>query len=313
LVIVPAGYDYVDTAMNGARNRNRLMRREDFRPPAGAADAFTTFCRFTVDLARYAEKNPSPTTGKPPSVARYPGRAFAPFLPFDFDCAADPGRAIADSVMFLERLHRACGLNLDCVRISWSGKKGVSLEIPAELFGGFKPSADIGRRLKRLAARLLAGAATADLAIYEKLRLWRAANTRHSGTGLYKIPLTWEELRRGDLDAIRALARSPRTLPAPSAPAVCPALVAIWREVRVAIWREQRRAVARPAGAPPSLPGPHGRVSAEFLFRRAVQRAVPGNRNNAGFWLACQLRDNGYARGEAEEILRLYAARVSSI
>lgn len=35
------------------------------------------------------------------------------------------------------------------------------------------------------------------------------------------------------------------------------------------------------------------------LLRQALQRCVPGSRNNDGFWLACQLRDNGISETEA--------------
>lgn len=56
-----------------------------------------------------------------------------------------------------------------------------------------------------------------------------------------------------------------------------------------------------------------GRVSADVLLQKALTRARPGaaeGRNGTGFWLACQLRDNGYSRAEAEGVLDSYAAAV---
>ena len=50
----------------------------------------------------------------------------------------------------------------------------------------------------------------------------------------------------------------------------------------------------RPAKAP--------RVSVDAMMQRALARA-PGGRNDAGFWLACQLRDNGYTESEADAVL----------
>ncbi|MFA6372421.1 MAG: hypothetical protein WCW68_07335 [Methanothrix sp.] len=44
----------------------------------------------------------------------------------------------------------------------------------------------------------------------------------------------------------------------------------------------------------------------EFLLEAAL-RAIPGHRNDAGFWLACQLRDLGLQPGEASEYLRKFA------
>jgi putative DNA primase/helicase len=53
------------------------------------------------------------------------------------------------------------------------------------------------------------------------------------------------------------------------------------------------------------------RVSAERLISQALTRAQTAGRNIAGFWLATQLRDNGYHQDEAEGILSAYSARVS--
>src|SRR5262249_32777606 len=44
----------------------------------------------------------------------------------------------------------------------------------------------------------------------------------------------------------------------------------------------------------------------QTLLSRALSRASDG-RNDAGFWLACQLRDNRYSLCEAESVLRQFA------
>lgn len=48
------------------------------------------------------------------------------------------------------------------------------------------------------------------------------------------------------------------------------------------------------------------RPDADRLVRMALDR-MPGGRDNACFWLACQLRDNGYTQGEAEAIAQGFA------
>jgi len=55
-----------------------------------------------------------------------------------------------------------------------------------------------------------------------------------------------------------------------------------------------------------------GRVDSELLIRRALDAASRHGRNKAGFWLACQLRDNGHDQREAEYALRRYSSGVSS-
>ncbi len=47
-----------------------------------------------------------------------------------------------------------------------------------------------------------------------------------------------------------------------------------------------------------------------WLIGQALQRAPREGRDNCGFGLACQLRDNGYNQAEAETAMREYASRV---
>jgi hypothetical protein len=52
------------------------------------------------------------------------------------------------------------------------------------------------------------------------------------------------------------------------------------------------------------------RADSQSIIRRALTIAPRDGRNNAGFWLACQLRDNGYSSGEAEVVMRDYRLQV---
>ena len=56
-----------------------------------------------------------------------------------------------------------------------------------------------------------------------------------------------------------------------------------------------------------------GRVDAERLVCMALDRAAADGRNNTGIWLGCQLRDNGYAFGEAESVMQNYRSRCPGI
>lgn len=56
---------------------------------------------------------------------------------------------------------------------------------------------------------------------------------------------------------------------------------------------------------------PKPKTPAERILQEALDRAQPGNRNDTGLWLACQLRDNGISQVEAEAIIRQYVAQVS--
>lgn len=50
--------------------------------------------------------------------------------------------------------------------------------------------------------------------------------------------------------------------------------------------------------------------AAEYYLNRALAQADIGNRNDTGFWLACQLRDLGLSEAEAESYIRRYTQGV---
>lgn len=55
----------------------------------------------------------------------------------------------------------------------------------------------------------------------------------------------------------------------------------------------------------------NGRAESAWLLKEALKKVAQGNgRNNSGFWLAVQLRDNRYTETEAAAVLESYAAQV---
>jgi hypothetical protein len=190
----PTDFSCVDTAINGAWNRNRVMALADFHPPSHVPDVFATYFRFTSELADYAETNPLVAPHKRPSVKGYRGQAFAPFLPVDCDDADHPHRAQTDAMRIVRTLQARHDVPPAAIRIYFSGGKGFSLEIPGALFGGFAPAADLSPRFNRLVVDLFGDCLTLDPSIYETVRLWRWPNSRHSKSRLFKIRLSAREL-----------------------------------------------------------------------------------------------------------------------
>ncbi|WP_161780299.1 bifunctional DNA primase/polymerase, partial [Deinococcus sp. RL] len=96
------------------------------------------------------------------------------------------------------------------------------------------------------------------------------------------------------------------------------ALTALPDDLRAFLGLAQPPAVSPPAprAAEPSRAfqgqarDDQGRVSAALLIERALEQAGRDGRNNAGAWLAAQLRDNGYSEGEAAGHMDTYAAQV---
>jgi hypothetical protein len=99
----------------------------------------------------------------------------------------------------------------------YSGSKGLHLLIPTSVFN-LEPRSDLNQVYRRLMvdiAKTLWGKDnilkhTLDLKIYDIRRLFRLPNSRHGKTGLFKVPLTIDEVRNLTEQQIQYLAMAPR-------------------------------------------------------------------------------------------------------
>lgn len=198
-------YSYVDVAIGGVNKRNTVRQLANVHTD-GLADCFVSHNRATVALLTW--RNEHTNKDGRPTVAGFDGETWADNAHLDFDHPTDASIALGWARQVLDRLE-AWGVDLGAVRVYFSGSKGVHVEIPHTLFGGFAPSKDLHRRLQRLAKRIL-GDIPFDTSVYDKLRLWRRENSRHGKTGLYKVRLTIAEARTLTIDQIKALAAHPR-------------------------------------------------------------------------------------------------------
>jgi len=107
---------------------------------------------------------------------------------------------------FVDQLIEDWGVDESLIQIFWSGNKGYHVTIP-DIFQ-LKPS------------NVLPGILTATMAkhfpnvdqIYDHARIVRLAYTINHKSGLYKVPLTLEELYKLPIEEIKALAITPRTI-----------------------------------------------------------------------------------------------------
>jgi len=130
----------------------------------------------------------------------------------DFDCEEDFEKTRIDTLDAIEYMHLYFKYHIpkEMFRIYYSGKKGIHLLVPAEVFGieGDKYLNEYFKSMaKEIALHLKYN--TLDLKIYDRRRLFRLQNSRHQDTGLYKVPITYEELRTWSLEQIREKARAP--------------------------------------------------------------------------------------------------------
>ena len=99
------------------------------------------------------------------------------------------------------------------MRIYFSGKKGFHVIIPAIVLG-VEPDNKLNETFKLIALEChkFSRHKTIDTQIYDKRRMFRLPGSIHNDTGLYKIPITKEELSSMSLEDILNLAKYNRQI-----------------------------------------------------------------------------------------------------
>lgn len=99
------------------------------------------------------------------------------------------------------------------IRFFFTGKKGFHLIIPAKVFG-VKPRKDLNFIYKEIAKELNDNTIykIVDTKIYDKKRLLRVVNTINGKTGLYKVPIAYDDIIKFSYEDIKEYASSPKTI-----------------------------------------------------------------------------------------------------
>lgn len=127
-------------------------------------------------------------------------------LYFDFDSKDNIQAAQQDTITTANRLLER-GIDESGIKVYFSGSKGFSIEINID---EYITPAKFGAIIDSVAGDL----STTDLVVREANRIVRIPGTKHQTSGLYKIPLTPEELINLSVDEIKALAKKPRLIEA---------------------------------------------------------------------------------------------------
>lgn len=123
---------------------------------------------------------------------------------FDFDDKGDPEHARKDAIEVANRL-LAMGVPEEAIKPYFSGNKGYNIEV---LINEYVTPEKFAAIVDRVAADL----PTFDVVVRDTQRIVRVSNTKHNVSGLYKIPLTPEELINNTTDEIKEMAKKPRQL-----------------------------------------------------------------------------------------------------
>jgi len=187
------------------------------------------------------------------SCRGFDGDCWSAWLWFDLD-AADLDAALRDARRLSHWLIERYSLDDDRLLIFFSGSKGFHVGLPTALWTP-EPSATFHRVCRRLAEGIAAGAGVIiDTGVYDRVRAFRAPNSRHPKTGLHKRRLSLDELTGLSLDAVRKLAEKPAAFDLPTPPAPCEQAQADWREaVELVRQSSEAKSKASASGKGPTL------------------------------------------------------------
>lgn len=215
-------------------------------------------------------------------VKGYGGPCTAPFIWFDLDRARLED-ALQDARRLAVYVDERLKLPDDVLLIFFSGSKGFHLGLPTALWAP-EAAVDFHRTARRFVERLAESAAVPiDAAVYDKVRAFRAPNSRHPKSGLFKRQLSTDELLGLSLDGILKLAENPSPFDVPSSRGR--------NEIAALEWEAAGEDIARRANAVARLRLiPRGSLNrATFDFIR--DGALEGDRHRMLFSAAANLAE----------------------
>jgi len=191
---VITNYRYCQHA-KGFRAKRQVLPIDAIPESDAPIDYCTTYFSYGKDMFDYWMEN-NKTSG-------YEGKSFCRYVPIDID-SDDLNKAKENAFNIINQLGCLFDVDIDCIRIFFSGSKGFHLELPSSLFG-IEPCTNLPYRLKKTIQKL---EFDVDMSMYQHNRLWRLPNTINSKTNLYKIQLKYRDLDKS-IDDIKSMAEKP--------------------------------------------------------------------------------------------------------
>lgn len=125
---------------------------------------------------------------------------------WDFDSEWEPDAARKEAVVLCNRLINEHRIPKEDIIITFSGNKGCGVEV--SLTQQLTP-----KEVKNIAFQLASDLKTFDPKMYNASRILRIMGTKHQKTGLYKIPLSFNQLCTLNTDVIMGIAKNVPSMP----------------------------------------------------------------------------------------------------
>lgn len=252
-------------------------------------EAYLSAFQFGEDFRRHLQM-----TG---STKGYNGPCWSPWLWWDIDREEDIDAATKDARRLAAFLADRYRLDGDELLIFYSGSKGYHVGLPTSLWRP-EPSAVFNKLVRRFAehvAELLG--IDVDTGVYDKVRAFRAPNSRHPKTGRHKRRLAFDELLGLKTAAILDSAAEPEPFDLPIPPPQNDRAATDWQRVgeHVAASSTANRQRRLALNGSPKL----NRCTFEFIR----EGALAGDRHRLLFSAAANLAEFGCPSALAHALL----------
>ena len=252
-------------------------------------EAYLSAFTFGEDFRRHIDAHGS-TKG-------FDGVCGGEFIWFDIDREGDLETARRDAARLCLFICERYSIDDDSLLIFFSGSKGFHIGLPTDLW---QPTASLlFNAVARRLAEGLAGAVQVviDSGVFDKVRAFRAPNSRHGKTGLHKRRLSLDELMKLSVERIRELAREPLEFDVPTVSTRCDVAAGDWQETVERI--EHETEANRERRADPNRVSRLNRATLDFI----ANGAGLGDRHRALFSAAANLAEFGCPVELAHELL----------
>lgn len=233
----------IDGPLTGSRRR------------VDAATAFRAYCQCDpkagVGREAYLSAYQSDDTfaehlARTGSPAGFTGSTWAPYVWCDVDRDESAGglaQALTDTRLLVDTLDETHGVPRGVLLPFVSGGKGMHLGIPSALWAP-TASADFHAVARQFVENIAAEAKVViDVGVFDRVRAFRAPNSRHPKSGLHKRYIPVDVLDAVTVDGLLDMACTPAPFDPPSTDGVESA------DMLVAVWDAASRAVAEKAAA----------------------------------------------------------------
>ena len=252
-------------------------------------EAYLSAFQFGTDFRDHLD-----TTG---STKGYSGPCWTRWLWWDIDHDGDLPAALEATRRLCGTLVDGLGVDPDDVLAFLSGSKGYHVGIPTALWSP-EPGGQFHRIARHFAEHVAKRAdVTIDTGVYDRVRCFRAPNSRHPKTGLYKRPLTLEEINHLTADRTRSLAAEPLEFELPEPTYRSEQAASLWTESASELQREAKARAALRANGNQSQS--LNRSTLEFIRRGASD----GDRHRLTYSAAANLAELGAPLDLCSELL----------